>query len=156
MGTQQILMIILSVIVVGAAVAVAIQQFNTQQENHEKMAAIADMLNYAAQAKAWYQTPTFMGGAGRAARIENGTSADQYTGATVRGLVRYLNPSGAYAVSNIEHPNGRGEYQFQRETSGHAPTTIQITWAVDGKGMWTGALYMLIDLSTGAITMVNN
>ena len=79
MGTQQILMIILSVVVVGAAVAIAIQQFNTQQENQEKMAAIADMLNYAAQAKAWYQTPTFMGGAGRAARIENGTSADPYT-----------------------------------------------------------------------------
>ena len=62
MGTQQILMIILSVIVVGAAVAAGIQMFNTNSYNQEKMALQSEMIQMAVMAQTWYRTPKIMGG----------------------------------------------------------------------------------------------
>nr|MBC8383659.1 hypothetical protein [Candidatus Cloacimonadota bacterium] len=48
MGTQQILLIVLSVIIVGIAVAVGITMFNAQSVNSNRNACIADMNNFAA------------------------------------------------------------------------------------------------------------
>jgi hypothetical protein len=64
MGTQQILMIVLSVIVVGAAVAVGIQMFDTQSQNASRQAIASEIVQMAAQAQAWYRTPAMMGGGG--------------------------------------------------------------------------------------------
>jgi hypothetical protein len=64
MGTQQILLIVLSVIIVGIAVAVGITMFNQQTLNSARQAIIGDMNNMAATAQAWYKTPVSMGGAG--------------------------------------------------------------------------------------------
>jgi hypothetical protein len=64
MGTQQILMIILSVIVVGAAIAVGIQMFDTQADNQTRQALVVEVMNMAVQAQAWYRTPSMMGGGG--------------------------------------------------------------------------------------------
>ena len=65
MGTQQILMIVLSVIVVGAAVAVGIQMFDTQATNQTRNAMTNDIANMAVQAQGWFRTPTMMGGGGQ-------------------------------------------------------------------------------------------
>ena len=62
MGTQQILMIVLSVIIVGAAVAVGIQMFDTQATNSQRTAIAADIQNFGAQVLAFQRTPTSMGG----------------------------------------------------------------------------------------------
>jgi hypothetical protein len=64
MGTQQILMIVLSVIVVGAAVAVGIQMFDTQSTNQMKNMMAMDMMTMAMQAQAYWRTPIMMTGAG--------------------------------------------------------------------------------------------
>jgi len=64
MGTQQILMIILSVIVVGTAIAVGIQMFDTQLDNQTRQALAAELIQQAAQAQAYYRTPLMMGGGG--------------------------------------------------------------------------------------------
>jgi len=64
MGTQQILLIVLSVIIVGIAVAVGITMFNTQAVNSNRDACLADMNNFATQAMAWYRTPASHGGMG--------------------------------------------------------------------------------------------
>jgi len=64
MGTQQILLIVLSVIIVGVAVAVGITMFNAQAVNSNRSACIADMNNFSASALAFYKTPTSHGGAG--------------------------------------------------------------------------------------------
>jgi len=70
MGTQQILMIILSVIVVGTAIAVGIQMFDTQLENQTRQALAAELMQQMSMAKAWWRTPLAMGGGG------NGKNAD--------------------------------------------------------------------------------
>lgn len=64
MGTQQILLIVLSVIIVGIAVAVGIQMFQSQAENQNRQAVISDMTTFASEAMAYYKTPSTHGGAG--------------------------------------------------------------------------------------------
>jgi hypothetical protein len=64
MGTQQILLIVLSVIIVGIAVAVGITMFNAQAINSNRQAVIGDLNNLAASALAFYKTPATHGGGG--------------------------------------------------------------------------------------------
>ncbi|MCK5050861.1 MAG: hypothetical protein KAS53_03935 [Candidatus Cloacimonetes bacterium] len=64
MGTQQILLIVLSVIIVGIAVAVGITMFNAQATNSNRQAIMGDMNNLASSALAFYKTPTTHGGGG--------------------------------------------------------------------------------------------
>ncbi len=62
MGTQQILLIVLSVIIVGIAVAVGITMFNAQATNSNRQAIVGDMNNFAASALSFYKTPLTHGG----------------------------------------------------------------------------------------------
>lgn len=64
MGTQQILLIVLSVIIVGAAIAVGIQMFNSQAYSANKSAIAADGQSFATQIVQYYKTPESQGGAG--------------------------------------------------------------------------------------------
>lgn len=62
MGTQQILLIVLSVIIVGIAVAVGITMFNAQATNSNRQAIVGDMNNFASTALQFYKTPLTHGG----------------------------------------------------------------------------------------------
>ena len=64
MGTQQLLMIVLSIIVVGAAVAVGIMMFDTQSKNQTINAIYTDLSQIAVDVQAYWRTPKIMGGAG--------------------------------------------------------------------------------------------
>ncbi|MCB5233998.1 MAG: hypothetical protein LHW60_01945 [Candidatus Cloacimonetes bacterium] len=64
MGTQQILLIVLSVIIVGAAIAVGIQMFNNQAYSSNKSAIAAEAQTYATQIVQFYKTPVSQGGLG--------------------------------------------------------------------------------------------
>lgn len=64
MGTQQILLIVLSVIIVGVAIAVGITMFQNQAYNSNKTAVVGELQQYAAQVIQWYKTPVSQGGAG--------------------------------------------------------------------------------------------
>ena len=57
MGTQQILLIVLSVIIVGVAIAVGISMFNSQSYNSNKTAIASDAQGFAAQVVQYYKTP---------------------------------------------------------------------------------------------------
>jgi hypothetical protein len=65
MGTQQILLIVLSVIIVGAAIAVGITMFNNQSYSSNKAAIAADAQNFASQVVQYYKTPASQGGGDR-------------------------------------------------------------------------------------------
>lgn len=73
MGTQQILLIVLSVIIVGAAIAVGITMFNNQSYSANKLAIAADAQNFASQVVQYYKTPASQGGGDR--KIPTGTDA---------------------------------------------------------------------------------
>jgi len=64
LGTQQILLIVLSVIIVGVAVAVGIQMFNTQAMNSNRQAVIGELQTYGTQIMLYHRTPASQGGGG--------------------------------------------------------------------------------------------
>jgi len=64
MGTQQILLIVLSVIIVGVAIAVGISMFNSQAYNSNKTAIASDAQSFATQIVQYYKTPESQGGGG--------------------------------------------------------------------------------------------
>jgi len=64
MGQQQLLLIVLSVIIVGIAVVVGINMFNSQAASSNLEAVTNDLLNLAARAQQYYVKPTGMGGGG--------------------------------------------------------------------------------------------
>lgn len=63
MGTQQILLIVLSVIIVGAAIGVGIEMFNAQSYSANKSALAADAHLYGTMVIQYYKTPASLGGA---------------------------------------------------------------------------------------------
>ncbi len=63
MGTQQILLIVLSVIIVGAAIGVGIEMFNAQSYSANKSALAADAQLYGTMVIQYYKTPASLGGA---------------------------------------------------------------------------------------------
>lgn len=58
--------IVLSVIIVGIAMAVGISMFNAQATNSNRQAIVGDMNNLASTALGYYKTPTKYGGGGNA------------------------------------------------------------------------------------------
>ena len=96
MGTQQILLIVLSVIIVGIAVAVGITMFNTQAQNANRQALVADANNFATQMIAYYKTPTSHGGGGRTFEASMDT-LEVWLGFTSGGV--YSNDNGTYTLT---------------------------------------------------------
>jgi len=100
MGTQQILMIVLSVIVVGAAVAVGIQMFDAQAVNSARSAIFSDFNNYGAQTLAYWRTPTTMGGGGNG--ITSAGALGAYLGfnaKTTEDNDTFENTNGKYVIT---------------------------------------------------------
>ncbi len=64
MGAQQLLLVIISVVIVGALISSGIMMFNHRAKTANREAIIQDMYNVAASAIAFYKTPDSMGGGG--------------------------------------------------------------------------------------------
>lgn len=62
MGQQQLLLIVLSVIIVGVAIAVGVTQFKSSAVDSNRQAVIGDLVNLAAKAQRYYRTPEQLGG----------------------------------------------------------------------------------------------
>lgn len=132
MGTQQILMIVLSVIIVGVAVAVGITMFKNQAINSNRQACISDMNNFAAQIMAWQKTPTSQGG----------NSNGALDAAALAKAGAYVDP--LYASSKITNQNGT--YTFALDGT----TGIKITAAGTETGV---APTLTVTVATGAIVV---
>ncbi|MDP2173534.1 MAG: hypothetical protein Q8J62_07140 [Candidatus Cloacimonadaceae bacterium] len=112
MGTQQILLIVLSVIIVGVAIAVGITMFNNNAYNQSRSAVAAELSSYASQAVQWYKTPVAQGGRGDVALVsgQQGTVA-AFIGFTGGSL---STESGTYQVTttgdNVVTMHGLGKH----------------------------------------------
>ena len=111
MGTQQILMIVLSVIIVGVAVGVGITMFQNQAVNSNRQAVIADLNNFAAQAIAWYKLPVNMGGGG------NGNPGFTTEGSATGGLLSYIGFKTVEGEVNPSYENDNGKYELTATAS---------------------------------------
>jgi hypothetical protein len=95
MGTQQLLLIVLGVIIVGIAVVVGINIFGTNAEQANKDAITQDCLRLAAAAQGFYRKPSMLGGGNNSfaeIEIEDCGMADDGTG-------NGSNVNGSYALS---------------------------------------------------------
>ncbi len=92
MGTQQLLLIILGVIIVGIAVVVGVSIFGSNAQQANADAVTQDCLRIAAGAQAYYKKPTMLGGGG-----------NSFTGLTLQdcGWSSSTNQNGSYALSSI-------------------------------------------------------
>lgn len=64
MGQQQLLLIVLGVIIVGIAVVVGINIFNTSSESSAKDTVSSELMQLGAMAQQFYKKPLEMGGGG--------------------------------------------------------------------------------------------
>jgi hypothetical protein len=64
MGTQQIIVIVLSIIIVGVGVTVGIKLFQSQAYNSNRLAIANEMQQYVKAGIQYWKTPVNMGGAG--------------------------------------------------------------------------------------------
>ena len=120
MGTQQILLLVVSVIIVGVAIAVGITMFNEQAYVSNRQALTGEMQDYAARAVHFFKTPISQGGAGQdSSRISYqsvagyiGFTAPHYGNVTENGEFRVISSSGVNvtfegmgnALKNNEYP----------------------------------------------------
>lgn len=131
MGTQQILLIVLSVIIVGVAIAVGISMFNSQAYNANKTAIASDAQAFAAQVLQWWKTPQSQGGAGGVAPADDmETIITDYLGLNGENAV---NENGGYAITSADSTTvvitGRGT-AVRNDMRPQIETTI--TLATDG------------------------
>jgi Tfp pilus assembly protein PilE len=87
MGQQQLLLIVLGVIIVGIAIVVGINLFQSSAVDANRNAVIQDLNTLAAKAQEYYKKPTSLGGGG-----------NSFVGFTIpTGLSS--NANGTYAIS---------------------------------------------------------
>lgn len=97
MGTQQLLLIVLGVIIVGIAIAVGITIFNNQAINANANALASEANNYAAQVLQYWKTPIAQGGAGRVPDTMTGANIGVYMGHTGD---TFTSDNGHYTISD--------------------------------------------------------
>ncbi len=122
MGTQQILLIVLSVIIVGVAIAVGISMFNSQAYNSNKTAIAADAQSFATQVVQYYKTPKSQGGGGNTLP----TTADTLGTYLGWGGDTTTNDNGTYTVAIPEsgNPTITGVGKAVKSGSGKSPKIV--------------------------------
>lgn len=65
MGTQQLLLLVLTVIIVGISITLAVTMFNHHFFNENKQAMLTELANYKSILMQYWKTSTNMGGAGQ-------------------------------------------------------------------------------------------
>ncbi|MDD2228475.1 MAG: hypothetical protein PHY48_03580 [Candidatus Cloacimonetes bacterium] len=99
MGTQQILLIVLSVVIVGVAIAVGISMFNSQSYNSNKTAIAADAQSFATQVVQYYKTPVSQGGGGNLLPTADAAGALVVGNAIGWGDITTTNDNGTYTLA---------------------------------------------------------
>lgn len=101
MGTQQLLLIVLGVIVVGIAITVGILMFNRQAMLLHRQEIVAQMNNYVTDALAYKRTPRSLGGGSGTFWGFNPTGSEEYSahiGSPANTGLRIITPTVNYFI----------------------------------------------------------
>jgi len=109
MGTQQILMIVLSVIVVGTAITIGIQMFDTQYQNQVKNAIVQDLQRMGVEAQAWYRTPYMAGGGGN--WLDRPDPDEVPTDVLIK-ILQYIDRNATVGATTNQIHNENADYTF--------------------------------------------
>jgi hypothetical protein len=102
MGTQQILLIVLAVIIVGVAIAVGVTMFNNQAYNSNKQSVSSELTNYATVLLQYWKTPASMGGAGTVVGNVTIAKAATYLGFSTADPYNFTSDNGEFRVTGVE------------------------------------------------------
>jgi hypothetical protein len=102
MGTQQILLIILGVIIVGVAIAVSFTMFGNQAYNSNKQAISSELTGYASVLFQYWKTPVSMGGAGAKIAVVTIPKAAKYLGFSDLEPYNVTTENGEFRVFSLE------------------------------------------------------
>lgn len=80
MGTQQVLLVVISVVIVGLAIWGGIQIYNGMVKSSARTATISDLNNFRAIARAYYLTASIQGGSSHASHNWDAASIAEYIG----------------------------------------------------------------------------
>ena len=106
MGQQQLLLIVLGIIIVGIAIAVGVNMFQSSAVDTNRQSMISDLANLAAKAQRYYRTPTELGGGAqnfmdfKLGRLDTANANGSYRLAT--GPDSTANPVPAPSTANTE------------------------------------------------------
>jgi len=125
MGTQQLLLIIMAVILVGIMIAVGIFMFKDQSAATNRDGISNDLVNFAAQAQKYYRRPAVMGG-----------GSNSFGGLTLINLTSQpSNADGSFALTPDPVPAGTRSVVItgtgmETGNDGASPVEIEMTvWA---------------------------
>lgn len=147
MGTQQILFIVLSVIIVIIAVGGGLTLFKIQAVKSNRIACISDMNNFAAHTIAWWKTPTDLGGGDRMQYLTGGSG----------GGTNYIDMLGKYLGHNYNTQSNKLQTEngsFQILDGG----SYSVKFDATGTEYYNGNpinIVLTINLMTNNITIVN-
>ena len=135
MGTQQVLLIVLAIIIVGAAVAVGITMFGKQSSSANIDALKADLMNIARNAISFYKTPAGMAGGG-SGNPGFGVTAYNFSCNAWLGFSRYTtaysnsyrNDNGFFCVRYYGNVHQAQIYCLGR-AKGQDPSSLPWPWA---------------------------
>jgi len=128
MGTQQILLIVLSVIIVGVAIAVGITMFGNQAYNGNQQAVASELQNYGSQCIQFYKTPKSQGGAGQDAAAVSADTVAIFLGFTGAGNTM-ASDNGTFQVTSTSGTTvvltGKGK-ELKRAAYPMVTTTVEL------------------------------
>jgi len=131
MGTQQLLLIILGVILIGIMIAVGITMFTDQSAAANRDEITNDLVNLAAQAQKYYRKPAVLGG-----------GSNSFGGMTMSRLTsKPTNANGTYVLTPDPVPQGATSINIVGtgvETGNDGSTPVLVTMTV-----WADSLFMV-------------
>ena len=108
MGTQQVLMLVIGVIVVGVAVAVGIVMFNTGSYNANQNAIAVNMQDINTKMLQFWMLPSSMGGANQLPANVKMETVGASLGFSKNGEVySFINEDGEFRLKSTNETNGK-------------------------------------------------
>jgi len=107
MGNQEIFLAVISIVIIGIAIAVGLTMFTQNTVEHNRKSCIADMNHFAALAIGWWKTPLISGGGNRVSNLNSSYGATNY----IDVLGNFIGNN--YNETSNKLSNGNGSYEIQ-------------------------------------------
>ncbi|GAB4372779.1 MAG: hypothetical protein Kow0042_16250 [Calditrichia bacterium] len=118
MGQQQLLLIVLGIVIVGIAIAVGVNMFQSNAIDTNRQAVISDLANIAAKAQRYYRTPDQLGG-----------GSQNFNGFSL-GRLDEQNGNGYYRLATTA-PSAPSDTTSTRSISSSATTIYVVGWGTE-------------------------
>jgi hypothetical protein len=133
MGSQQLMLIVIGVVIAGVSVAIGVWMFIDQSTATNRDAISSDLMAFAAQAQKYYRRPAVLGG-----------GSNSFGGLTLSRLTsKSSNANGVYSLTPDPVPPSAATISIVglgKETGSDGSTPVQLTLTV-----WADSILLVTD-----------